>query len=93
MLLSVSVRLGKKHFKDDRLYRLQRIIQTISEDVEDEIPLPDTKGRWSYTFTVEAESLEAIKSTLQNNGRYQIIKVVDVSTNTTIHPKTKVRSK
>lgn len=77
-LLQITVALGTRWKNRSEL--LLKVTGSAFPHADLEHLVQDEQGRWSYTFTVEA-SVEKVCTTLKKNGRFKIIRILDLSHN------------
>lgn len=77
MSLGVTIALGRTDFAFGRLDRLLLLLEIVQPGSDQEMMTQDTKGRWSYTVTINSELLPKLRKVLHHNGRFKITKIID----------------
>jgi hypothetical protein len=78
MWLKVTVALGNIPFRNSRQANLEKVLVELHPEVEPEAAEADSGGKWSYTFTINVDSLPTLVRVLHQNGRFKILKAFDL---------------
>ncbi len=84
MSMEIVVALGLSGYAWSRLEKLLGVLQNLDPSIPIEQMTQDTKGRWSYKFTVSGKGYIEVRQFLHNAGRFKIIHAKDIEQNQTI---------